>query len=437
MNKKRLILLLLPFLSIAGCKSSSFINGEMSDDLKSCLIKAPMIIEHEKPEQFDNFYNKMNNFSSKISYSILSNSHLEDNVAISPMSLYFSIAMLGECATSSTRDELLKSINVSHQELIDNIPYLSNLLNTTFYYDTLSSQKPYGSIKLTNSVWFQEDIDINQELINSLSSSFDSYLFKTDFYNEKYSQNVIQEFIRIQTNGIIDNPVDIDPTSLMLLINNLYFKDCWDLNNGYLNNNHQLFINEDKTTKYVDLLEGLYYPGKVYVGDKFKTFYTKTSADYQLSFLVPDIDVPIFDVFTEQNILEMANREYERLNIEEKKSYMTNVLFPEFSATFDASVKTNFYNDLGIRKVFVPNIADFSNINENIPLFVSDINQKTSFNVNKTGIEGASVSGVTVAPISPVPEYEIVNDTFIVNRSFGFVLTKDKNILFSGVVQKI
>ncbi|MDY6003441.1 MAG: serpin family protein, partial [Bacilli bacterium] len=195
--------------------------------------------------------------------------------------------------------------------------------------------------------------------------------------------------------------------------------------------------NEDKTTKYVDLLEGLYYPGKVYVGDKFKTFYTKTSADYQLSFLVPDIDVPIFDVFTEQNILEMANREYERLNVEEKKSYMTNVLFPEFNATFDASVKTNFYNDLGIRKVFVPNIADFSNINENIPLFVSDINQKTSFSVNKTGIEGASVSGVTVAPISPVPEYEIINDTFIVNRSFGFVLTKDKNILFSGVVQKI
>ena len=379
----------------------------------------------------------MNNFSSKISYSILSNSYLEDNVAISPMSLYFSIAMLGECATSSTRDELLKSINVNHQELIDNIPYLSNLLNTTFYYDTLSSQKPYGSIKLTNSVWFQEDIDINQELINSLSSTFDSYLFKTDFYNEKYSQNVIQEFIRIQTNGIIDNPVDVDPTSLMLLINNLYFKDCWDLNDGYLNNNRQLFINEDKTTKYVDLLEGLYYPGKVYVGDKFKTFYTKTSADYQLSFLVPDIDVPIFDVFTEQNILEMANREYERLNVEEKKSYMTNVLFPEFNATFDASVKTNFYNDLGIRKVFVPNIADFSNINENIPLFVSDINQKTSFNVNTTGIEGASVSGVTVAPISPLPEYEIINDTFIVNRSFGFVLTKDKNILFSGVVQKI
>ena len=133
----------------------------------------------------------------------------------------------------------------------------------------------------------------------------------------------------------------------------------------------------------------------------------------------------------------MANREYERLNVEEKKSYMTKVLFPEFNATFDASVKTNFYNDLGIRKVFVPNIADFSNINENIPLFVSDINQKTSFNVNKTGIEGASVSGVTIAPISPVPEYEIVNDTFIVNRSFGFVLTKDKNILFSGVVQKI
>ena len=65
----------------------------------------------------------------------------------------------------------------------------------------------------------------------------------------------------------------------MLLINNLYFKDCWDLNDGYLNNNRQLFINEDKTTKYVDLLEGLYYPGKVYVGDKFKTFYTKTSAD--------------------------------------------------------------------------------------------------------------------------------------------------------------
>ena len=296
---------------------------------------------------------------------------------------------------------------------------------------------PSFLVKLTNSVWFQEDIDINQDLINSLSSTFDSYLFKTDFYNEKYSQNVIQEFIRIQTNGIIDNPVDVDPTSLMLLINNLYFKDCWDLNDGYLNNNRQLFMNEDKTTKYVDLLEGLYYPGKVYVGDKFKTFYTKTSADYQLSFLVPDIDVPIFDVFTEQNILEMANREYERLNVEEKKSYMTKVLFPEFNATFDASVKTNFYNDLGIRKVFVPNIADFSNINENIPLFVSDINQKTSFNVNTTGIEGASVSGVTVAPISPLPEYEIINDTFIVNRSFGFVLTKDKNILFSGVVQKI
>ena len=70
-----------------------------------------------------------------------------------------------------------------------------------------------------------------------------------------------------------------------------------------------------------------------------------------------------------------------------------------------------------------------------LKIITGEIKHITKLEVNKDGIEGAA------ATIIPVPgksgsekEYKKILNEFVVDKQFGFVLTFNNSILFSGIV---
>ena len=92
--------------------------------------------------------------------------------------------------------------------------------------------------------------------------------------------------------------------------------------------------------------------------------------------------------------------------------------------------------DLLIGKLFTSE-CNFSNLtDENI--CCETIKQYIKLNVEKSGIEGGAATYIAMEATAEIEEYEIVHDTFVVDREFGFVITnKTNDILFSGIVTNI
>jgi serine protease inhibitor len=58
--------------------------------------------------------------------------------------------------------------------------------------------------------------------------------------------------------------------------------------------------------------------------------------------------------------------------------------------------------------------------------------------VNKKGTEGAAVTVIDMmATAAPYEEYKKVYETFVVDQEFGYVVSYNNNVLFSGVVTNI
>lgn len=440
MKNKFIALLILPILTISGCNATN----ELSSGLKKVMLDEPVRENVDRPTNYNAFLNKVYEFGAKFTEFTLKEKDNVSNYAISPASVFMALAMTVESSSGETRQEILNALNMSYEELTANIQAYVNSMNTDFMFRNEHNKLDVrGGIKLSNSIWFQKDISIKEKLIKVLSKLYYSYSFQVDFKKEnKKANKLIREFVKMQTNGLIDQDLKLNISTLVVLLNTLYFKDTWNDNGKDLDftNKEYVFTMEDSMTKSVKLLKGNYFGGKIINEEKYRSFYTKTNSGATLTFVVPNDGYSLSEVFTKETIMECVNRAYVTVNEEKLEKYYTNCYFPEFSASFNDSIKDILKKDFGINKAFDKKEADFSNtyVSSDEKLYASDVKHITKLNVDRKGMEGAAVTVVTMdgIPTSSAPIYTDVYDTFVIDRSFGYVLSYG-GPLFTGVVQTV
>ncbi|MCQ3034957.1 MAG: hypothetical protein MJ248_01850 [Bacilli bacterium] len=436
MKNKWITLSTLPILVLTGCKATS----GLSNGLKKAMLGEPVKENVTQPANYNTFLNKVNNFSAKFTEATLKDKNNTSNYAVSPVSVFVALAMTVESSDGETRQEILDALDLTYEELTNNIQYFVNSMNVDFTHrNSFGKLETHGGIKLTNSIWFQKGSSIKEKLIKVLSELYYSYSFQVDFEKEnKKANSLIRDFIKRQTNGLIDQDLELNVATLVVLLNTLYFKDTWDERGKDLSftSKEYEFTMEDLSTKSIKLLKGYSCSGKVVKEDKYRSFYTRTNSGAKLTFVVPNAGYSLSEVFTKETITECMARKYITVDEEKKEMYFTDCCFPEFEASYNDSLKNVLKEGFGIEKAFDKKKADFSNTSD-WPLFVNDIRHVTKLNVNKTGVEGAAITVVSMdIATSTGPEYEYVYDTFVVDRSFGYVLSCG-GPLFTGVVQTI
>ncbi|MCH5180906.1 MAG: hypothetical protein J1F32_06810 [Erysipelotrichales bacterium] len=458
MKKKYKLLSLFTSLCLASCgditsnfvpsiPQSTLLNGDVTKALRNA--KDPMEFDYNtiKSDDFKAFLEKFTDFSLKFNDAYLNRyDNKYSNVAISPLSVFFALAMTSECAANNSKAEVLNALNMTTSELRKNLPILYSIENTSTYsYDDEKQEKVLESVKdLNNSIWFSKEVSKKQSTLENLANYYFVDSYETDFLNKNSEANKdFKDYVKDKTRGLIDPSFELDTNTLLVLLNTFYLKDIWNdigrdlpLTDDYYAFNSRV---NDCNVGLTKLMMGEYFKGRVLNTDTYSSFFTKTQNGFKIHFLKPNNDYKLEDVFTKENInniLDLTNYEYK--NDELKTEYFTETYFPSFEASCDTDITPILSQDFEIKEIFNSYKADFSNISTN-DMYVSQVMHQTKLKVERKGIEGAAITAlIDTGTSAPDYEYKKVYETFIVDKAFGYVITDSYGVtLFSGVVNDI
>lgn len=427
------------FKAVAAVVCAAVMAAPLAACAKSTKLGGPSL------QKLDNYYGASEGylamregaeeFASRFAPAVYADYDGDDNFVVSPLSVYMGLSLAAQSAAGQTREEIVSALGVSYATLSEHI--------SDFYRGLYKDyDSPKGMLQLGNSVWVNEGTPTNRDCIDTLADKFYCYSYMADFANDNASANqAVRQFVKEQTHGLIDNDYQLSTETLFALINTLYLKDVW--NGGgddiALTDKNYTFTQDDGTAKELKLMRSDYRQGRAYRGENFTSFYTTTYRGYRIKFLLPDEGVAVEDVFTADNIAQANGvADYGGVDDGARKEYFTRCLFPQFEGGYDGDVAAILQDKFGVEKLFDIDSCDLSTLTE-VPAYCTQVSHSAKLKVDRTGIEGAAVTVVAVGDtaIEPVA-YEKVYLDFVLDRSFGFVLTDSYNTtLFSGVVNKV
>ena len=390
-------------------------------------------------EGFVSFKKKMKVFSNKLSeLFVKSNFKGNENFVLSPLSIELCLGLAIRCAEGETRNEILAAFGMDYETFNANYKLYFDYLNRT---TENNMNNVISQLLLTNSIWFDDDIKLKDSGLDALRDDYYCHSYGVDFdKNNAKANEAMREFIKYNTKGLIDPQLDNSRYTLFVLINTLYSKALWDEKGNDLPDAsaEYTFTNSNGTISDKRLLQGYYDEGKPMYTDDFSCFFTSLYG-YRLFFVRPNEGKNLKDVFDrnamnyvldENNIIEQDDEKMEK--------YYTRCVFPQFNASGDFDLNEVLENDLGIQSLFDVDECNMSGITDK-DVYCDQIRHIATLDVNKKGLEGAAVTYMSLcgAGMEPEDPYTHLHYTFVVDKEFGFIVTRYDSVVFSGVVNNI
>ena len=391
--------------------------------------------EERQSESVKNIIASSNDFAFAFSDAVYGQFGEEGSFAVAPVSVYMALSLAAECAEGETRAELLNALGLTYDGLKGGFAALYGSLTAEYKDD---NDETAGMLELSDSVWMDDRAHVKDACINALADKYYCYPYQVDFDGDNKGANrAIREFVKKHTHGLIDQDFLLSADTLFALINALYLKDVWNDYGGELSfeAGQYSFVNGDGSVASVPLLGGYYKRGRAVQTETYRHFFTQTEHGYTLKFIVPNDGYSVADVFNAETLDEVNNIEDYRADDKENKiHYSTRCVFPEFETKFDKDVRGVLENKFGVRRLFDPSLCDFSALTDDA-VYCYKVQHVTDLKVDKTGIEGAAVTIMADAESAGPDGWADVNEDFVVDRAFGFVLTdRFGTVIFCGVV---
>ena len=397
--------------------------------------QAPKFDSSDMSNEFSEFIGKANDFALPLIENINKGLESKTNSAYSPASLFYAIGMLSEVTSNEDKQNLLNILDVNKDELNRNIKTLYMACNSEF-----GNKKVIGKERIDNSIWLDDRYAFNEQILDDLANVFyaDSFSCNFETNNEKSNQ-AISDYVKDCTDGFLEPNYNFDQFTSFVLLNTLYFEDVWndrgiDLNKDQMRN----FKNYDNSVSNLQFYKTYYAPGKIIETETYKSMFCKTYNGFKIDFIVPKDGVNVDDLFTEEVLrnhetLEQITSEGEGEN---RINYLSNILTPEFNASFDDDILENFYSTYKINDV--DNFSDFATKKEgNSELTVKSIVHTTKVEFKKDKVKGAASTAIVNGNPGAPSSREVFN-SLIVDRPFIYTIKDPQGInLFQGVVYEV
>lgn len=422
---KKICLIVISIVLVFAITSCGFVSSS-----KGILLNN---VQYEERGYSDidletSFINHLSSFSNEM-YEI-SNEDVGKNFTISPLSIFMALSILYEIGDENVKNDIKTLVKMSDEEISLTGELFKSLVFEREFDTYPSKDKMVAKLDLTNTVWLDDNLTPNQDALDNLAEKLFCHALHTPFYDDNREANrEIRKFVKEKTKGLIDSDFDLSPSTLVALINTLYYKDFWTL---------QGLIEEDRAFAFEDgkrdtkFLYGKYVPGYEGKTANSRFFYSKTMNNFKLKLIIPKDGYTLADVMNKDNLnkINLFN-DYDYKNSEEI-IYETRCIFPSFKVSGDLELQESL-----AAVGYLPHA--FTGYQSNLikeQLFVSRIIHKAVVDVDKKGIEGAAVTiiankATSIGPSGP----EVVYRDFVVDKPFGFIIT-DKNdvVLFEGQV---
>ncbi|MBR5958077.1 MAG: serpin family protein [Salinivirgaceae bacterium] len=366
-----------------------------------------------------------------------------DNFFLSPISVKMAFAMLANGADGESRKQILEAFGYGSKSIDELNNYCQTVISewkemNRYYANQNAEWSEYGdnnyqqTIETANAVWTDSCYPLFNEYIELCNSYFDAEATTLNFANKDSALAVMNGWCNTKTHGMIPSMLsDLDPLSITVMANALYFKADWEKpfkEHGTLIAD---FTDADGAVSQVDMMHQQEYFNYVRTD-----IFTMAELSYTGTTCM-DIILPDSGMSVSKCISKLSQVRFDAAL--EKMSYKKlNVHLPKFDLEFNHNL-VKIMNQLGVIDVFSPSTADLSKMGSgHTEAFVSDVFQLSHISVDENGTEAAAVT-VMVYGATGVAEPPIVPIEFNVNRPFAYII-RDKQtgtILFVGKVEKM
>jgi serpin B len=343
----------------------------------------------------------------------------DENIFISPLSVSMALGMTMNGADSSTYTAMQQTLGfeaLSEEEINEAYKSLIALL---------MQADPKVIFEIANSIWYREQFTINPLFIETNRSYFDATIMPKNF-DDPATVTAINNWVSDKTHGKITEIIDsIDPTTLMFLINAIYFKGMWqyEFEKDKTADAPFYLIDDQTSTCRLMQVEGDFY----YYADE-------TIQIIDLPYGYGNFSMTVFLPRATENLDQFITGldpvTWQRY-IDQLDTAGVLLELPKFELEYKIVLNT-ILTQLGMGIAFDPDRADFSRIVDNVPLFISKVLHKTFVKVDEEGTEAAAVTVVEIGITSVGPHVTHMR----VDHPFMFVLRERQSgtILFMGKI---
>lgn len=353
----------------------------------------------------------------------------DGNLIYSPFSIYQAFLMVYAGADAETKAEIAQAleIDIDDDEDVHNLMNALNKLLTT-KPDYLNENAQPLQFNVANSLWVQEDIEINQAFLDTLSANYNAGLKLIDFSKSEDARQAINLWVAAQTNDKIKDLIPeglLNELTRLVIANAVYFKGAWQNPFDPNKTASEPFYLLDGSEQAVEMMRNS-YTGAALVSEAFQAVKLNyQGGNYAMAVIMPTSDFTGFEQSLDEDALKQILAEFNGI------FGQVNLGLPKFKieSTFNLGDQTKA---LGIQQAFDSQAADFTGINDKMDLYITDVLHKAYIDVNEEGTEAAAATAIAVGTTSmPADSWDITFD-----HPFIYVIyeTTTNTVVFMGRV---
>ena len=346
----------------------------------------------------------------------------DKNLVYSPLNIYMALSVLTELTAGETKEQILKALSVN------DIKTLRTRVKAL--WDANYQNMPFVKSSMANSIWLRDDITYHDNVLKTLASNYHASSYIGEMGSGEVN-HALQEWTDQNTGGLLSEyakTMNLDPDIVLALVSTLYLKATWGNPFEEEETTPEVFHGLKGDTE-VQMMHSTEDTG-IFVGKHFKAICKHLEHSGAVYLFLPEEGVNATDLLCDPEVLAVSRRsEGQRYG-----NVMVNLSVPRFKTTTECDLLKTM-GDLGITDVTDSNCADFSPLTSAYKsIWLNSAKHAATVEINEEGVTGAAYTENALCGAIP-PEDEI---DFVLDRPFCFtVVSSDRSILFSGVVQTI
>ncbi|MGM0597784.1 MAG: serpin family protein [Myxococcota bacterium] len=422
------ISLIFTLLVFAGCEESNNNNNNNNNNNQNFDIVKSSLERDNDPatttEQISQLVQGNTDFNFDLYTQVISEA--DGNIFYSPYSISIALAMTSAGAANDTLTQMEDAMNfyLGQSELHPAFNALDLDMQNLGTGDPDEFQ-----LNIANAIWGQAGYNFEQDFLDTIGLNYGSGLNLLDFATDPEAARLtINDWVEDQTEDKIKDLLKegtITPYTVLVLTNAIYFKADWkevfptDLTTS------GTFNNLDGSQATVDMMN-IEHTYPYYEGSNYQAVELPYKGD-DVSMMVILPAAGEFD-----NVEQSLDASLVNTIVENETNSNMMLTMPKFSFEYELGLN-EILIDMGMVDAFDANLADFSNINPQDSLYITDVVHKAFVAVDEKGTEAAAATAVVVGNTS-VPAVSVN-----MNRPFIFLI-RDKvsgTILFFGRVSQL
>jgi serpin B len=347
------------------------------------------------------------------------------NVILSPYSVSATLTMVDVGAAGET-DSQIQSV----LQLAGNGTTVAPAYAALACQDESDGTSSGDDLSIANSIWGQQGTAFEAPFLSVLSTGYNAPLQQVDFASDPdAATGTINDWVSTQTQGQIPTllqPGDVDPSTLLVIVNAVYFKGAWATGFDASQTALGPFTLTDGSQVAVPTMDA-----DVALGMGAVPGASVYELAYKGGALAMDFLLPTGSLADLESGLTPASLGSAVASLSPSPSTV-ELLLPKFSFSSTFAL-VPILQGMGISDLFDAGKANLSGMDGGMDLYVKTVVQQAIVEVDETGTVAAAATAATAdtdAVVAPPP-------TVAIDHPFLFLIrdTRNGSILFMGHVE--